>query len=109
MFQYCHNFCQFSHDQIAKHMSEKPKICTTVLYIILIYNTITAVSLNKSQNTRDNLKQKDTQLKNLIQRKSTTWGIRRDPIRPGSIGFKSSVPVSRKNWFETTDFPGFKS
>jgi hypothetical protein len=60
MFQYCHNFCQFSHDQIAKHMSEKLKIYTTVLYIILIYNTTTAVSLNKSQNTRDNWKQKDT-------------------------------------------------
>ena len=32
----------------------------------LIYNTTKAVSLNKSQNTRDNLKQKDMQLKNLI-------------------------------------------
>ena len=65
-FQYCHNFCQFSHDQIAKHMPEKLKICTTVLYITLIHNTTTAVSLNKSQNAMDNLKQKDTQLKNLI-------------------------------------------
>jgi len=64
MFQYCHNFCQFSHDRIAKRMSEK----TEFLYecYTLIYNTIKAVSLNKSQNTRDNLKQKDMQLKNGI-------------------------------------------
>jgi hypothetical protein len=62
MFQYCHNFCQFSHDQIATRMSENLKICRAVLYIILIYNTTTTVSLNKSHNTRANLKQKDRQL-----------------------------------------------
>lgn len=36
-----------------------------------------------------------------------TWDIRRDPIRPGSIGFKEPSPGIPKIWFETTD-PGFQ-